>query len=243
MRLPFDSPKAGSLRASASQSENHMKATRNTLTRQRAATLRKNGTPENTHFILFEDEGVVSTNGTVIVFAPNEGGKKTPAELKGKSLLVSDAKRIAKDLPKGRLGQEIELSAEKGQLFVKDARGTMHQAPLQLRPAKADFRTRLPQHDDYYEVAANAGELRAAIMSVEQLERDRSPLRDKPSITLRVSRNPEHPIEICGKGGAFAAVAPKDKSLIAHVFGRFSKWFAGKKAETAESEKRELVKV
>ena len=51
-----------------------MKATRNTLTRQRAASLRKNGTPENTHFILFEDEGVVSTNGTVIVFAPNEGG-------------------------------------------------------------------------------------------------------------------------------------------------------------------------
>lgn len=224
-----------------------MKATRNTLTRSRAKTLRKKETAQAMNFVFFEDEGIVSSNGPTLVFARNKAGK-TPAELKGKALCVSDLKRIAKDLPKGRLGKDLELSAEKGQLLVKDARGTMHQAPLQLREAPA-FRTRmLPATDDYYETAVNPRELRAAVMSVEQLEGDTRMRGEDPSVTLRVSRNPEHPIEICGKGGNFAAVAPQKKSMIAHVFGRIGKWFAAatNDSTTAAAPKapvQELVKV
>lgn len=224
-----------------------MKATRNMLTRQRAKTLRKKDVPMPMNFVFFAEDGLVSSNGTALVFARNKAGK-TPPELQGKALNIADLKRIAKNLPKGKFGKDIELSADKGQLFVKDSRGVTHQAPLSLRDhAPKPFKDLLPQHDDYYEVAANPRELRAAIMSVEQLEADGLARGEQPSITLRLSKNPEHPIEICGKGGNCAAVNAQKKSLLAHVFGRVSKWLKAvandSTTHATPSEKKELVKV
>lgn len=208
-----------------------MKLRRNSLTRMRAKSpVRGKNTkgPENQEFYFFEPDGLVSCNGATILFAPNLGAEKTSPELVGKALHAKDAKRIAKELPKGRVANDagLEVSAGKGNLFIRDAKGIMHQAPLADRIAP-DWRKGLPTHNDYYEVAVNPRELRGALMSVEQLSRDRLPVSRgaAPSVTLRVSHNSEHPLELHSEGRVFAAVLPQSKSLIVHCLGRISRWF------------------
>ena len=210
-----------------------MKFRKNSLTRMRAKSPArgrdaKDKAPSNQEFYFFEDSGMASCNGATILFAPNLGGEKTSRELVGKALHVKDARRIAKELPKGRIANSagLELTAEKGSLFLRDAKGVMHQAQLADRIAP-DWRKGLPAHNDYYEVAINPRELRGALMSVEQLSQDRLPISRgaAPSVTLRVSKSPEHPLELHSPGGVFAAVLPQSQSLIVHCLGRISRWF------------------
>ncbi|CAG0999296.1 hypothetical protein PLCT2_02968 [Planctomycetaceae bacterium] len=208
-----------------------MKFRKNSLTRMRAKSPVRGKHakgPENQEFYFFEPDGLVSCNGSTILFAPNLGGEKTSRELVGKALHTKDARRIAKELPKGRMANDagLEVTAEKGNLFLRDAKGVMHQAPLADRSAP-DWRKGLPAHNDYYEVAVNPRELRGALMSVEQLSKDRLPTSRgaAPSVTLRVSHNSEHPLELHSPGGVFGAVLPQSKNLIVHCLGRISRWF------------------
>ncbi len=208
-----------------------MKLRKNSLTRMRAKSPARGKFakgPENQEFYFFEPDGVASCNGATILFAPNLGGEKTSRELVGKALHTKDAKRIAKELPKGCMANDagLEVSAERNNLFVRDAKGVMHQAPLADRGAP-DWRKGLPAHNDYYEVAVNPRELRGALMSVEQLSRDRLPASKgaAPSVTLRVSHNAEHPLELHSPGGVFGAVLPQSRNLIVHCLGRISRWF------------------
>ena len=201
-----------------------MKLRKNSLTRMRAKSPArgrdaKDKAPSNQEFYFFEDNGMASCNGATILFAPNLGGEKTSRELVGKALHVKDARRIANSAG-------LELTAEKGSLFVRDAKGVMHQAQLADRIAP-DWRRGLPAHNDYYEVAINPRELRGALMSVEQLSQDRLPISRGAalSVTLRVSKSPEHPLELHSPGGVFAAVLPQSQSLIVHCLGRISRWF------------------
>jgi len=117
-----------------------MKFRKNSLTRMRAKSPVRGKhakAPSNQEFYFFEDNGMASCNGATILFAPNLGGEKTSRELVGKALHSKDARRIAKELPKGRIANSagLELTVEKGNLFVRDAKGVMHQAHLADRVA------------------------------------------------------------------------------------------------------------
>lgn len=156
-----------------------------------------------TQTVLFDTEGVVTTDGSMLLQTPYL--EAPPKALLGKAFDARDAKALLKALPKGKMRElpvEATYVADDNKLTFKAANGQKLEAKaVEGRPANwPKWQDKIPKHSDYNEVALDGKRLKKlvsdAVAQDSALGKAKNGKGYTPKVVLRVSKNAEHPLEI-----------------------------------------------
>jgi hypothetical protein len=179
--------------------------------------------------LLFDSKGVCSADDSSLLHVPYPDNFVPPKALVGKALDLRDAKAVLKTLAKGAIGQspfDVNYNADDEKFTFKSQTGQKTEAKAITRiegvqGAKAewpaDWKAKLPKHAEYNEVVLDGKRFKKlvsdAVAQDAALGRQKHGRIYQPKLVLRVSKSPEHPIELHTDQGVQGYCQPMTKPL------------------------------
>lgn len=155
--------------------------------------------------LLFDSKGIVTADDSSLLHVPYPDDFVPPKALVGKALDVRDARNVLKTLAKGKIGQspfEASYNADDEKFTFKSQNGTKTEAKAVSGHAAnwPRWQDKLPKHGEYNEVVLDGKRFKklvnAAVAQDASLGRQKKGRQHQPKLVLRVSKSPEHPVEI-----------------------------------------------
>ncbi|MCQ3951207.1 MAG: hypothetical protein DPW14_15480 [Planctomycetes bacterium] len=168
-----------------------------------------------TQTVLFDIEGVVTTDGSMLLQTPYL--EAPPKALLGKAFDARDAKALLKALPKGKMRElpiEATYVADDNMLSFRTAGGVkLDVKAVEGHPANwPKWQDKLPKHGEYNEVVVDGKRLKKlvsdAVAQDNALGKSKHGKGYQSKVVLRVSAKPDHPFEIHSNQGVKGFLMP-----------------------------------
>jgi hypothetical protein len=168
-----------------------------------------------TQTVLFDTNGTVTSDGVSLIQTPYL--EPPPKALIGKAIDVRDARALVKAMPKGKLRAlpvESTYVADDNKLTFKTPIGQKVEAKaVEGRPGNwPKWQDKMPRHASYNEVVLDGKRFKKLVAeTVAQdaaLGKSRKGKKYEPKVVLRVSKSPEHPVEIHSDQGVQGYLLP-----------------------------------